>query len=1653
MSDNIRYYKSIYTADTSQAIAAKASIAEADAKALVSTQSLTRAMMEQNRILELGLNPTRTLAAAHDLLDGKYREADPLLKAQMYRRAELIEKMEKEAATAKATAQATVAAEKEKAAATAQASAAQKAAQDEVARNTAKTARIQEAEAAKVARVQEAEAASAARVQEREQARVAEQARRLTVATTRFYEEQAIKQQELAEATAAKQIKAAEAAEAAQIKAAERVRASAISSGPGRAKSIGGTMSMAVTLPYVVGMGAIAETAAGYERSQAVFQAANDVTAAGMEKVRAKAIELGRDFNLPATSAKTATESMLALTKAGMSVDDSIGSVRSSMLLSAAAGISQTEAATITAKTLNSYSEDASHAAEVTDYLTNASLKAGVSVGELAAGMSQAGSMFAQNKYPMDELITDIALLTHHMMTGEEAGTSLKQMLIKLEAPSTKAKEVLSDLKVSLFDANGAVKPLNVFVGELGTALNGATDKQRDFALATVFGARAVRSANILLQEGSAGYDKMKASIDETGTAQRIAGAQMTGLLGAQARLKTALTDFSTEVGPRYLGFETAAVNKGAEWIRGLGQLDGAWTDTLVTIGGVASVIGPTIYLIGSAAVQVKNWQVMTALANSTALQTPAAAAPAATSIAEVGTTSTTSATEVGTFTESVAGANLAMEATPAAAGPAEASIAGFGGAAVTTETAVTGMGTAARGAALGGLATMSLVLFDILAVTKELSDYGDLFKDWSPGENAHSWHKGISAPGMRSATDFLTSHPEMVQQTPDETAPSQLNYGYMPDTHNWFKAVSEPVDFTPEDWSKVSAVIRAHPNWNALQIDDSLGISQSQIREAANAKKMRNSGLNPESETDWAYDRGEAAARGGSGYKSTTPVVAGSYGYKSSFDALDGTMNGGGKSAAAKLIEGLADGIKTPPGQASCANFASELLGPNGLGKHIPPTASAKGLADYVESHGGRRESAIAAKPGDLIVWTGSGFGAMNPMTGHRSGYHVGVAEGNGLVTYSNDGITKKGVSIAAVTASGGKGAGVYGLHIGSDLTPDAQLRMEEHTKALATVTDLLTKGRINASEATARLRLEEQKLQAIDSGIPLKDITAADAIQEKYTKALDAARVTAQSLRQTNAEIAAYEHRTGKIGWEGPIDAPGHTAELKKEAAAIAKQNKEVAAAVDRSAKSMEHAWDSFYTELDATVKKYAAMKAEGNKFFGDLKSEYGTAKASTPLMEAQNSQAAAAKKMSDYLSTHSEYKVAAGDALSILKNAYDKPGADKAADLLKNLKEEEVQLRANAAAYGDEEKAVRAALKAELDRPGVTEAMRSQVLAEDEVVEKLKKQKALRDELKAGVMNIFTSVRDAAMNPPKQGDTSAWQHDKTSLLQSKADLDKRYAAGLQNPETAAAFKHDSGMIQDQLNEVDKHLKKGAGSIFKTMTDALVKSTEKMLTDIAKKAGDKLFEKAASATIDKLFGHSGLPGTGSGKKTGTGLGTAADKIFGVGGAQSVQTMTVQNLVVAGGAGIPGIGGMPGGSALSSSGGGIGGIIGGIISGLGHGGGGHSGGSSNPVDNGFVGFADGGYPDMNRPFVVHKDEMLLNHPGGNPIQVLNAHQTHAMLGGGAAGHTTIIHEGDKNEFHLDGQAMSQVLDQNAEGIAVRRIKRRAGVRAAQGWR
>lgn len=389
----------------------------------------------------------------------------------------------------------------------------------------------------------------------------------------------------------------------------------------------------AVTVGTALATGAVLKLGSDTQSALNTFAAVTGASAEQMAAVQALARDLGNDLTLPSTSAADAAATMTELAKAGFSVEESMAAAKGVLQASTAAQVGAGQSAEIVGNALNSFALKGKDAAFVADLLAATANNSSVEMTDVAQSMAMAGAVFSSFQGPVrgskgaiTDLSAAIGILGNQGIKGSDAGTSLKQMLLQLTAPSANAKGLMRDLAARIgetgdiaYDAQGNMRPLREIIDLVARSTADMTQEQRDYNISQIFGADASRAVIALLKNGSAGWEEMTAAVSTSGAAADVAAAKTQGvggaLQGVLSGLETLAIDGFNMIAPYVEGFLRAisgvlangpvlkAVLAGLTTVVGLAA--GAWlilnaailaNPIVLVIGLLAGLVGALVY-------------------------------------------------------------------------------------------------------------------------------------------------------------------------------------------------------------------------------------------------------------------------------------------------------------------------------------------------------------------------------------------------------------------------------------------------------------------------------------------------------------------------------------------------------------------------------------------------------------------------------------------------------------------------------------------------------------------------------------------------------------------------------------------------------------------------------------------------------------------------------------------------------------------------------------------------------------------------------------------------------------------------------------------------------------------------------------------------
>jgi TP901 family phage tail tape measure protein len=301
------------------------------------------------------------------------------------------------------------------------------------------------------------------------------------------------------------------------------------------------------------GLAVAANSAAEFEKRLSAIKAVSGNTADEMEKVRTKALAIGKDTAFSAVEAAMAMEE---LSKAGIKTEDILnGAADATVALAAAGEIDLPLAATIASNAMNQFQLKAADLPRVADLLAGAANASAISVQDLGESLNYVGPVANALGVSIDDVSAALGILGNQGIKGSSAGTALRSIMTNLSPSTNKATEAFKELGLitkdgsnQFFTATGKLKPLNEVVGILNGSLKGLTAEQKNAFAKKAFGLESLAAVSILAGTTSSKFDEMTASIAKVKAAD-VAKTRLDNVKGAMDGLKGSAETLAIQLG------------------------------------------------------------------------------------------------------------------------------------------------------------------------------------------------------------------------------------------------------------------------------------------------------------------------------------------------------------------------------------------------------------------------------------------------------------------------------------------------------------------------------------------------------------------------------------------------------------------------------------------------------------------------------------------------------------------------------------------------------------------------------------------------------------------------------------------------------------------------------------------------------------------------------------------------------------------------------------------------------------------------------------------------------------------------------------------------------------------------------------------------
>lgn len=254
-----------------------------------------------------------------------------------------------------------------------------------------------------------------------------------------------------------------------------------------------------------------------------------------------------RDFaqEMGATTAFTASEAADALNYmalAGYDAETSMKMLPNVLNLAASGGIDLASASDMITDAQSALGLSLKQTNTLVDQMAKTASKSNTSVAQLGDAILTIGGTADLMAGSTNHLNTVLGLLADNGIKGSEAGTHLRNMILKLSAPTKEGAEAMEALGLQVFNSEGKMRDFQDIFADLNTAFADLTDEQKINYISELFNARDISAVNALLNTTTERWDELGLAINQsTDAADAMAKTQLDNLSGDVTIFKSAL--------------------------------------------------------------------------------------------------------------------------------------------------------------------------------------------------------------------------------------------------------------------------------------------------------------------------------------------------------------------------------------------------------------------------------------------------------------------------------------------------------------------------------------------------------------------------------------------------------------------------------------------------------------------------------------------------------------------------------------------------------------------------------------------------------------------------------------------------------------------------------------------------------------------------------------------------------------------------------------------------------------------------------------------------------------------------------------------------------------------------------------------------------
>lgn len=361
--------------------------------------------------------------------------------------------------------------------------------------------------------------------------------------------------------------------------------------------SAGSKLTKSVTAPIAGIAVASIKTAADFEASMSNVAAITGATGKDFDSLNKLAQDLGKSTKY---SASEVAQAMQYTGMAGWTAQENMAGLEGILNTAAATGTDLAKTSDIMTDAISAFGNTAKDSGMFADVMTKACTSANVSIDDLGESYKYAGAICGTMGYSIQDATTTLAAMGNQGIKASSAGTTLKNAISNLSAPTKQTKDAMKELGISITNQDGSMKTWGEVVANLQGSFKGLTKDQQSAYAKALFGKQSMAGMLAVINTSEKEYNKLGKAIKNSGGAAETASKkQLDNLNGQITLLKSAVEGAAISIGNKL----TPYVKKFTKFVQDLvdkfNNLCGKQQDAIIKFALIAAAIGPAIMIFG----------------------------------------------------------------------------------------------------------------------------------------------------------------------------------------------------------------------------------------------------------------------------------------------------------------------------------------------------------------------------------------------------------------------------------------------------------------------------------------------------------------------------------------------------------------------------------------------------------------------------------------------------------------------------------------------------------------------------------------------------------------------------------------------------------------------------------------------------------------------------------------------------------------------------------------------------------------------------------------------------------------------------------------------------------------------------------------------